>query len=101
MYKELGPLGLIDRLINRHQHLLAIRLCEYLKIKSDKVLVHWACAKVMARNNIETDSSLSETIVAKLADIPGISYAEIASTAYRAGRVDLATRVFLYVSSYR
>ncbi len=42
---------------------------------------------------METDSSLSELVVTKLANVPGISYAEIASTAYRAGKIELATRV--------
>jgi hypothetical protein len=32
-------------------------------------------------------------IVSKLGDVPGISYAEIASTAYRVDRKELATKV--------
>ncbi len=50
-YKKIGPHVLIDRLVNRHQHLLAWRICEYLKLKSDKVLVHWACSKVRKINS--------------------------------------------------
>ena len=40
---------LIDRLVNRHQHLLAVRLAEYMKIKVDRILVHWASEKVWSR----------------------------------------------------
>ena len=95
-YKLLGPIGLIDRLINQNQHLLAWRICHYLKLRGDRVLVHWACAKVMVKKTIESDSEICETIVKKLQDIPGISYAEIASTAYKAGKIELATKLLDY-----
>ncbi|GLE07999.1 hypothetical protein PINS_up018867 [Pythium insidiosum] len=31
----------------RH-HFLALKICEYLSIPTDRVLVHWACEKVRA-----------------------------------------------------
>ena len=30
----------------RHLHLLAIRVCEHLRLRRDRVAVHWACKKV-------------------------------------------------------
>jgi len=41
---------LVDRLVNRRQHLLALRIAEYLKMKVDRILVHWACEKVGVRD---------------------------------------------------
>lgn len=45
-YNRLTPEALVDRLVYRHHHLLAIRIAEYLKVRTDKILIHWACAKV-------------------------------------------------------
>jgi DNA-directed RNA polymerase subunit F len=95
-YKMLGPWGLVEKLMNQHEHLLAIKLCEYLKIKSDRVLVHWACTKVMAKKTMLADSDICNMIVDKLSHVPGISYAEIASTAYKAGKTELATKLLDY-----
>ena len=95
-FKLLGPWGLIEKLMNQHEHLLAIKLCEYLKIKSDRVLVHWACTKVMAKKTMFSDSDVCTMIVDKLSNVPGISYAEIASTAYKAGKTELATKLLDY-----
>jgi hypothetical protein len=90
-YNSITITGLINRLINRNEHLIAMRICEFMKIKKDRVLVNWACKKVQSN---ETTADVSSLIVKKLENIPGISYAAIASTAYKAGRVDLATKVF-------
>ncbi len=93
-YRYLSPQVLIDRLINAHHHLLAYRICLYLGLKADRVLIHWACAKVkpppMSQLSL-TDAAVAETIVEKLSVCPGISYAEIAATAYTAGKPELAT----------
>jgi vacuolar protein sorting-associated protein 16 len=88
-FKLLGADALIDRLISRHHHLLAWRICQYLKVKGDRVLVNWACAKVRAASG--DPASLCKLIVDRLSTVPGISYAEIASTAYRSGSPALAT----------
>ena len=45
-YRRLTPKVLVDRLVNRNQHLLALRIAEYLKMKVDRILVHWASEKV-------------------------------------------------------
>ena len=39
------------------------------------------------------DDSICRMIVEKLADLPSVSYADIAQTAHRVGRVQLATKV--------
>jgi len=92
-YRYIGPDELIERLINRRKHLLAWRICDYLKIKSDIVLNHWACTKV--RTDIE-DAELSKIIIKKLESVPGISFANIASAAYMAGRRKLAIKLLEY-----
>ena len=39
------------------------------------------------------DETVCRLIVEKLADLPSVSYADIAQTAHRVGRVQLATKV--------
>ncbi|GAM26637.1 hypothetical protein SAMD00019534_098120 [Acytostelium subglobosum LB1] len=89
-YNYIGAEGLIRCLIERRLHLLAWRICDYLKIKADFVLVHWACTKV--RTN-EDEEVLSKIIINKLQAVPGISYANIASAAHSAGRKYIATKL--------
>jgi len=48
-YDILGPDALIERLVNRHLHALAYAIADFLKLKRDKILIHWACRKVSAR----------------------------------------------------
>lgn len=91
-YTKLEGETLVDRLVNRHQHLLAMRICEYLKIHPERVLVHWACQKIKHCEEL-SDAQLGEVIVKKLSLCPGISYSNIASTAFRHGRRSLATLV--------
>ena len=88
IYKKLGPQALIDRLVNRRQHLLAWRICDHLKIKGDTVLVHWASAKVKTPVD---DNEVGAQIINKLENVAGVSYSSIASAAYKAGRPRLAT----------
>jgi hypothetical protein len=90
----LGPDVLIDRLINRNNHLLAIRIAEYLKLRTDKILIHWACEKI--KSSTEDEEAICRTIVDKLAKKPGLSYAEIAKTAHDAGQIRLATKLLDY-----
>ena len=53
--------GLINRLISRRLHLLAFRICEYLGLPTEPVLIDWACCRVyfLEYNQllIELDSS--------------------------------------------
>ena len=92
-YLQLEADVLVDRLVNRHQHLLAMRICEYLRIHPERVLVHWACQKIKHCADELSDAQLGEMIVKKLSLCPGISYSNIASTAFRYGKRSLATLV--------
>ncbi|RIB09211.1 Vps16, C-terminal region-domain-containing protein, partial [Gigaspora rosea] len=96
-YTRITPDALIDRLINRHHHLLALRICEYLKMRTDRVLIHWACAKASnIKKSTDDEETICRMIVDKLANKPGLSYAEIARTAHKVGQPKLATRLLDY-----
>ncbi|KAI0200696.1 vacuolar protein sorting-associated protein [Astrocystis sublimbata] len=90
-YQRLTPEGLIQRLINRHEYLLAIKVAGYLRLPTDRIYVHWASAKV--RTGAEDDSTICHMIVEKLAGKPGISFEAIARAAYDEGRGRLATEL--------
>lgn len=87
---ELTPDILVNRLIARREYLLALRICDYLKLSKNRVLVHWACTKVTSG---QQDDQVRAAVVAKLAGVPGISYAEIADAALRVKRTALAIDV--------
>ncbi|XP_052210322.1 protein VACUOLELESS1 [Diospyros lotus] len=88
-YKLLTPPVLIGRLINANKHLLALRLSEYLGIKQEVVIMHWACAKITASLAIP-DATLLEILLDKLKICRGISYAAVAAHADKSGRRKLA-----------
>lgn len=90
-YQRLSPSGLISRLLNRHEYLLAIRVAGYLRVPTDKIYVHWASAKV--RLGAEDDDAICRKIVEKLSGKPGISFEAIARAAYDEGRGRLATEL--------
>ncbi|OTB07118.1 hypothetical protein M426DRAFT_318147 [Hypoxylon sp. CI-4A] len=90
-YQRLTPEGLIQRLINRHEYLLALRIAGYLHLPTDRIYVHWASAKV--RNGTEDDDSICRLVVEKLSGKPGISFESIARAAYDEGRGRLATEL--------
>ncbi|KAK5666866.1 Vacuolar protein sorting-associated protein 16 [Batrachochytrium dendrobatidis] len=90
-YQHISPEGLIDRLINRREHLLARRICEYLRMPIDRVLIDWARVKV--KQSTDDEETVCRMIVEKMNDRPGISFAEIAKAAYAVGRIKLATKL--------
>jgi hypothetical protein len=90
-YQRLTPEGLIQRLINRHEYLLALKIAGYLRLPTDRIYVHWASAKV--RIGTEDDNSICQMVVEKLAGKPGISFEAIARAAYDEGRGRLATEL--------
>lgn len=90
-YQRLGPEGLLARLLNRHEYLLALRIADYLRLPTDKIYVHWASAKVRAGS--EDDETVCRLIVDKLSGKPGISFEAIARAAYDEGRGHLATEL--------
>ncbi|KAI2471470.1 vacuolar protein sorting-associated protein 16 [Annulohypoxylon bovei var. microspora] len=90
-FQRLTPEGLIQRLINRHEYLLALRIAGYLHLPTDRIYVHWASAKV--RIGTEDDDSICRLVVEKLSGKPGISFESIARAAYDEGRGRLATEL--------
>jgi hypothetical protein len=93
-YTRLTPEGLVQRLTNRNEYLLALKLSEYLRLPTEKVYVHWACQKV--RVSVESEEAICRTIVSRLKDRKGISFQDIARAAYDEGRSRLATELLNY-----
>lgn len=97
---------MIARLTARNHHLLSLRLSSYINLRPDPVLKHWARAKIArarplgAGAGAAADDEICEAIVSKFEKQPAVSYGEIASTAWKAGRVRLATKVS-FVSLYK
>lgn len=93
-FDALSPSVVIERLVLLHLHGLALLVCDYLNIPNakDKVLVHWACAKVAASQRL-SDESICELLKSKLAGVAGVSWADIAASADGAGRRHLATLI--------
>ncbi|GMY16044.1 protein VACUOLELESS1 [Fagus crenata] len=88
-YKLLTPAVLIGRLINAHQHLLALRISEYIGMNQEVVIMHWACSKITASLAIP-DATLLEILLDKLRLCKGISYAAVSAHADKNGRRKLA-----------
>eukprot|EP00257_Ricinus_communis_P020163 XP_015579335.1 protein VACUOLELESS1 isoform X1 [Ricinus communis] len=94
-YKSLTTSVLISRLINAHQHLLALRILEYLGMNQEVVIMHWACSKIAASLAIP-DATLLEILLDKLKLSKGISYAAVAAHADKSGRRKLAAMLVDY-----
>ena len=106
-YTLLSPEELLARLTSRSMHLLALRIANFLSVKPDAVLKHWACAKIsktrpnggIGAGTAEDDEEVARGIVEKFeamgagAGSAGVSYAEIAKRAWESGRNRLATEV--------
>ncbi|KAJ1284684.1 hypothetical protein BS78_03G223800 [Paspalum vaginatum] len=88
-YKLLTAPVLIGRLINANQHLLALRISEYLNLNPEVVIMHWACEKITASASLP-DTVLLEGLLDKLRLCKGISYAAVAAHADNSGRRRLA-----------
>lgn len=93
-YLRLTPEKLVERLINRHEYLLAIRISEYLHLPTDKIYIHWAIQKV--RSSAEDDEATCQLVVQRLQGKQGISFESIARSAYDEGRSHLATQLLNY-----
>ncbi|KAF2734470.1 vacuolar protein sorting-associated protein [Polyplosphaeria fusca] len=93
-FKRLTPEKLIERLTNRDEYLLALRISAYLRLPTDKIYVHWAQQKV--RVSTDDEESICRLIVKKLHGKVGVSFEEIARAAHDEGRVRLATELLNY-----
>ena len=93
-YNRLTPEVLVSRLTMRNHHFLALRICELLKLKNERILVHWASEKVkrMAATQA-SDEEISMTVRRKLETYGRVSYLEVATAAYHMGRRRLATMI--------
>lgn len=90
-YMRLTPDGLIQRLLNRKEHLLALKISDHLNLPKDKIYVHWARQKVRSSTGEEDD--ICAEIVQRLQGKRGISFEDIAQAAYEEGRGKLATEL--------
>jgi hypothetical protein len=93
-FVRLTPERVIQRLTNRHEYQLALRVSEYLNLPSDRIYVHWASQKV--RVSADDEETICRAVVQKLNGKPGISFEEIARAAYDEGRGRLATELLNY-----
>ncbi|KAK4992296.1 Vacuolar protein sorting-associated protein 16 [Elasticomyces elasticus] len=87
-YMRLTPERLIQRLVNRQEYLLALKVSDFLRLPLNKIYVHWARQKVRSSNADE--ESICKDIVHRLDGKRGISFEEIARAAYDEGRSKLA-----------
>ncbi|SMY21189.1 unnamed protein product [Zymoseptoria tritici ST99CH_1A5] len=90
-YVRLTPERLVQRLVNRQEYLLALKVSEYLHLPVDRIYVHWARQKV--RSSSTDEDGIGEEIVRKLKGKRGISFEEVARAAYDEGRDTLATKL--------
>ena len=90
-YIRLTPERLVQRLVNRQEYLLALKMSDFLHLPVDKIYVHWARQKV--RSSSTDEDSICEEIVRKLDGKRGISFEEVARAAYYEGRGKLATEL--------
>jgi hypothetical protein len=93
-YRRMTPEKLIERLTNRNEYLLALRVAEYLHLPASHIHGHWAQQKV--RISTDSEEDICSLIVKKLHGKPGVSFEEIARAAYDEGRVRLATELLNY-----
>ena len=93
-YNRLTPEVLVSRLTMRDHHLLALRVCDLLRLRNERVLVHWASEKVkrMAATPA-ADEDICSVIKRKLEPYGRVSYLEVAAAAYHMGRRRLATMI--------
>lgn len=93
-YRRMTPEKLIERLTNRNEYLLALRVADYLHLPPSRIHGHWAQQKV--RVSTDPEEEICSLIVKKLRGKPGVSFEEIARAAYDEGRVRLATELLNY-----
>ena len=93
--EALTPAVVVDRLCARRAYRIALEVCDFLGLVKDKVLVHWACARVRSERG-EADEAVCARIRRNLAGVAGVSYADIAAAADSAGRRKLATMILSF-----
>lgn len=93
-FNKLTAEVLVSRLTIQNHHLLALRICDLLKLKNEHVLLHWACEKVkkLASTSV-SDEEITLAISRRLSGQGRVSYLEIANTAFMMGRRRLSTMI--------
>lgn len=96
-YDRLTPEVLIARLTMRNYHFLALKICELLHMRNERVLVHWAAEKV---KKLAATKASDRDIVKVVSEMlrqtqngANISFLEIAASAYHMNRRSLATMI--------
>lgn len=87
---------LLDRLINRRDYQLAFDVSSAMKMKSQKVLVQWACSLV--QNRALDDNRVAQAVSSVLSRQAGASFVEAARMASAVGRQALAIQLLRYES---
>lgn len=86
---HLGPQGILRRLQALQCYAEAIATAQVLKWPVETVYIAWACHQIQSSVDLE-DQELAQVLAAKLDNIMGISYVEIAQRAFDEGRPNLA-----------
>ncbi|WFD26067.1 Vacuolar protein sorting-associated protein 16 [Malassezia nana] len=88
------PSGLgvwLYRLAMRAQHARAVAICQALGVRADAVLLHWARAYIARARISDDDERVAQTIIARFQRARTLRYADIARTAWQAGRARVAS----------
>jgi hypothetical protein len=100
--ETLSDAALVERLALLHRHDVALRICRCLGVRPRKVLQHWAATKVASASKQGlSDNEICSLIVERLKFEPGVSFADIAESAFTAGRVELAKRLVAFEPQLR
>lgn len=78
---------LIKRLIARRLFWLAFRICEYLGMSTNSVIIEWVCEKI--KQNID-DDEIAHAILARVGGVRGVPYEQFVLAALNAGKSALA-----------
>lgn len=102
-YMEIGPEAVLARLTGRLHHFLSLQISSLLQIRPDAILKHWARSKIARSRPVvgtangssssRIDDEICDAIVRNFEMQPAVSFADIAKTAWNAGRTRLATKV--------
>ena len=95
-FERLSPEKLIQRLINRREYLLAIRVSDHLRLPTTTIYVHWASQKV--RNSTADEDMIYNAVVERMTGKRGISFELVARAAFNEGRSHLATELLNHES---
>lgn len=100
-YREFQSLGIpavIRHLCERRFFYLAIKICDYLGVSSEEVLVSWSREKIR-RGVGNSDEICRDQLRENLKPFPRVSYKAIAEEAFHCGRKRLATMLLEFEPS--